>query len=323
MTTMMSQAVSQAYNYFTSFYGSNHPASDSVKIETGAKCRRAEMFLTIPKEPPSITNLVFCIDTSRSMGNQRRRESLDKNLNKLINTALKVADSSRKIINIGIVGFDKDAIVICPVTQINSQNVLELQKKIKDYQLNSGTNIPGGLALSRKQLDEMAQKTKNVKQNILVLLTDGGANSHLNKEETLNEIGRMENLEFFAIGIGNKHDKELLKTIAQKNRGQYIDTTLKSCSITSAIQNVINKIQPVARSLTLQAKNLSDNQWYVYKCPSPSDSKCELGEFLPGNKITIDIIVQSEVFQTIAPSKLCFALESDNVTQEFYPFTDS
>lgn len=199
----------------------------------------AKFSITVPKTnriPPNIT-LTFCIDTSGSMNDEDR-------LNSIKEAMITILDRSQKIINVteeanislAIIGFDHNAKIVQKAIRLTPSKIANapnapiniVKNKLANLVSGGTTSIIKGLDMATDELEALARANKT-SSHTLILLTDGGDRV---QDDAIGSIqSRLAKCQanLFAIGIGETHDKGMLKSITAKKKngleGEYIDTT--------------------------------------------------------------------------------------------------
>jgi Mg-chelatase subunit ChlD len=239
-------------------------------------------------------NLMFCIDTSASMGNGKYSHAyaVKKAVNSVLTKAQQEVDKTAGAnIEITLIRFDKSAEVIFPATRITptpqgaSMSGVARSIKQKLEQLKSegdDTNILLGLERSVEEVEKMARKNPHG-SHLLIFLTDGeDKNVNAKALKSIHDRLTVVQAKLFVIGIGAEHSKDTLLQIAapQTFKGVYIDTTSGMETIQSAISKVYEQAVASFHHLELTAPQLAPGTWEVLPTPimrEEGEEKCKLG----------------------------------------------
>ena len=296
-------------------------------VETKNISASATVKITIPemKKPPQVA-LTFCIDTSKSMEIKGRRNDVDKSVNSLIDAALKVMENKPTMqVYMTIVGFNKSAKTILEPTILTKNAAQGIKQAIEKYLLAHGTDIPQGLQKSIKKI-QLVKGNHPQLQHSLILLTDG-----LSKSESNIAIQEIKNnltthkVNFFAIGIGEQHDKKLLETLTNKQEhAKYIDASKSSIeeAITKIYQNIIHHIDQITIMSPLESHRWSvDDQQ-----PREEENQIKVDVLTYDRQEIETTICVSEVTSVDDLKKTAFTLvyqmpDGQMQRQKIFPFT--
>lgn len=143
-------------------------------------------------------------------------------------------DVSPNKTRIGVTLYSDD---VKPVLHLDNQlNSKELKNTISNiHQLKGGTETGKALKHARENEFNENYSRKTAASKVIILLTDGQS---IRPEDTLTEAKKLkeENITVFVIGIGNRADREELKTIASSARHQY---NLQDYNALSTIKNML------------------------------------------------------------------------------------
>lgn len=220
------------------------------------------------KTPPNV-NISFCIDTSASMEQEDREDSVKAGVKSVINHARGVMKAAGARIDMGAIGFSSNAVEISSPTSITKKGEGEeamrgLIGRVEAYNSHGGTSIGAGIGASIGQLKTMA-KANPAGKNVVILLSDGEDREVVKSVAKIQEQLGSINAEIFTIGIGNGHDKTTLKAIAGK--ANYIDTTT-GVSIEDAIARVYGRAIATFSKMQLQLHGIPETKWSVGRAES-------------------------------------------------------
>jgi Mg-chelatase subunit ChlD len=279
-------------------YIRNRPQLPDVEFDTSLNF--AELTIKIPKEkstPPNVT-LTFCVDMSSSMKPDERAGEVKRALKTLLDNAQQVVTRSAEAkISIAITGFTDTSTLITQPTALasTSKKSEEIKKQVEALQFNGSTDILDGLAGTVQELKKMAKANRQA-SHYVVLLTDGEDNSCSEKKlQALQKEIASTSAKLFAIGIGQRHSKEILKAIATDNGfdGTYIDTTTGKDTIANTIAAIYNQAISSFQELELSC-SLAADTWSVNGKSSRTEkeqSKFLLGTLEEGKTLTSHIVI--------------------------------
>lgn len=274
----------------------NRPQYPTVKLESTLNVARVSVEVPKAKRSPPNVSLTFVVDISSSMKEENRLDQVKTGLNKVLDSAQRVADAVEGTkIEISIVKFDSKAETICKPTLITPANQGKsplgvVRAAIGQLAPSGTTDIIAGLNEATANVEEMAKKNK-AGSHTLVLLTDGDESLEQAKVSAIHTRLSAVNAKLFAVGIGEGHKKATLAQIApDKGRftGIYIDTSLKKETIEGAISKIYDQAVASFQKLTLRSSQLEAGTWSVNKVPSvkkETQTKCRLGSISEASKI--------------------------------------
>jgi len=201
-------------------------------------------------------DIMMCFDVSGSMVSLNNQETAFKP-NRL-EASKKIAKEfirTRAGDQIGIVLFSSEALSICPLT-IDTAGVMMQLENINPYILNEGgTAIGTGVAACINRL-----KKSNVKNKIILLLTDGVNTGGMISPDTAIALAKLYNIKIYAVGIGYANptssliskaddveksgfDEILLRKMSDETGGKYFNATDET-----ALRSVYNNINSLEKS---------------------------------------------------------------------------
>lgn len=271
--------------------------------------------------------LIFCIDTSGSMKKETKEESVKMGVNQVLEDALNIVNTiPGSKIGTKIIGFDTTFRTIVEYVGVGSETIANVREKMNQYESKGETEILQALNGSISAIEELQGKNKKM-MDVLVLLTDGdNVISRQKKEIDQKDIDAFHErlfatkARFFAVGIGNKHDKKTLGKLAptsDKFTAEYIDVASKNDSIINAIQKIYQKMVSNGYTLRLTSLQLEPETWSVndhYSLKEGDKSVADLGLLPEG--------VEKEVVIKIDGMKLKTDLDLSKVSFDL-DFTDS
>lgn len=155
----------------------------------------------------------------------------------IVQFTLKVVDLfdvSPNKTRIGVTLYSDD---VKPVLHLDNQlNSKELKTTISNiHQLKGGTETGKALKHARENEFNENYSRETAASKVIILLTDGQS---IRPEDTLTEAKKLkeENITVFVIGIGNRTDRQELRTIASSARHQY---NLQDYNALSTIKNML------------------------------------------------------------------------------------
>ncbi len=265
----------------------NRPQKPIAQLKSSIHWGKLSIEVPIAEPVPPCATLVFCIDTSGSMNPGDRSGAVKKALNDLLDHAQGLVDNSGAEISIEIVGFNDRVKVITPMTRLTKKaDNQEIKKNIADIACRDGTRILAGLEQATKDLIAGAQK---IGSRTVILLTDGEENNLDEKTlAAIHERLKRATAHLFAVGIGENHNKGILKKIVANNEKNYIDTTLPNASIETAIDEIYKSaIRPFSK-MKLACSQLPAKTWMINRLRSvqgDQQSEVDIGDLTPGEKI--------------------------------------
>ena len=163
------------------------------------------------------THTIVLLDTSGSMGEDKKLENVKKSLNYL----LKFLQSNDYL---SLVTFNYGSEIIIQNTKVSSEYLETFKYAIDTLHAEGGTNLSSGL-LNVKHIITHAD-TSQVSKTGLIILTDGQVNEGVTKSEELMRIIQSikevnPNISITSIGYGEDHNAALLSTIATNGGGSY------------------------------------------------------------------------------------------------------
>jgi uncharacterized protein YegL len=170
-----------------------------------------QVSLTI--KPPAIVpasnhDVILAIDDSDSMG-----KAPGSPLREVIRAAENFIRLLPESIHIGIVSFDQNAYVLCPLTKDHNQSIQALNAVTS----SSGTSIH--LALDRCR--EVLREGRDAVGKTVILLSDGYSNQELAEESARRLREEVPGVTIICAAFGTKIDQTLLKSVAN-SPGQYV-----------------------------------------------------------------------------------------------------
>ncbi|XP_061172925.1 cartilage matrix protein-like [Saccostrea echinata] len=175
------------------------------------------------------SDILFVVDSSSSIWPLHFQDILN-----FIQKVIGLFDVNDDKNRIGIIIYSDE---VTPVLHLDNQlNSNELKKRVSNIQqLKGGTETGNALKYARENEFKGKYERKTVAKKVIILLTDGQS---IKPKDTLEEATQLknENITVFAIGIGNRTDKEELKAIATSARHQY---SLQDYNALSTIKNML------------------------------------------------------------------------------------
>lgn len=181
-------------------------------------------------------DLVFVVDISGSMGSGKI--DLVKVTIQFVLTILKDFD------RVSIIGFSDQAYIFCPLTVMNEEGKLKVERIVQDLGPTGGTHIESGV---RAALHLLADRRMVNQLTAIMLLSDGCDND----TQTVNERIRQainefkpkiqENFKMHTFGYGTDHDSVIMNLMAELTRGNfyYIESLT---SVTDAFSNCMGEL---------------------------------------------------------------------------------
>ncbi len=251
----------------------------------------AKLTIRFPQQPASSirTNLIFCVDRSASMRGDRERQ-VKTALEKFITFALTQVRSGAKI-SVAIVGFNDKASVIQPLICLTSDNAKNISNKIKEITSERHTDISKGLKLA------MDQAVNSKDPVSLVVFTDGDEQiSDKDCQLMHTDIARVKDIRLYVMGIGQEHNKELLKTLAtsQSFEGKYVDTTQEKDVSKALFQMSKQAIAPCFKKINLGCPTLPAELLSVQSSQTDKDGTYLLKQKNTSNSMSVIIVVNPE-----------------------------
>jgi len=209
-------------------------------LKIGLKARE------VPRSERKSCSLVFVVDTSGSMRQGERLETVKKALRLLVGE-LDEGDT------IGIVAFDSTARVILEPSSASERD--SILSSIDSLHPNQSTNVDAGLQLGY----EMASKEfRQTASNRVILLSDGVANTGVTDQAGILANVRTERekgiyLTTIGVGMGN-HNDALLEQLADKGNGQcvYVDRLEEARKV--FVENLSGTLETVAKDVKIQVE---------------------------------------------------------------------
>uniref|UniRef100_A0A8W8HWS0 VWFA domain-containing protein n=1 Tax=Magallana gigas TaxID=29159 RepID=A0A8W8HWS0_MAGGI len=200
---------------------------DSEKTDTTTVSVVEDKIKKYCEKTPS--DILFLIDSSSSIWPLHFRDIVQFTLK-----VIDLFDVSPNKTRIGVTLYSDD---VKPVLHLDNQlNSKELKNTISNiHQLKGGTETGKALKHARENEFNENYSRKTAASKVIILLTDGQS---IRPEDTLTEAKKLkeENITVFVIGIGNRTDREELKTIASSARHQY---NLQDYNALSTIKNML------------------------------------------------------------------------------------
>ncbi|XP_062580051.1 cartilage matrix protein-like [Saccostrea cucullata] len=194
------------------------------------------------------SDILFVVDSSSSIWPLHFQDIL-----KFIQKVIGLFDVSDDKNRIGIIIYSDD---VTPVLHLDNQlNSNELKKRVSNIQqLKGGTETGNALKYARENEFKGKYERKTAAKKVIILLTDGQS---IKPKDTLEEAKQLknENITVFAIGIGNRTDKNELKAIATSPRHQY---NLQDYNALSTIKNML-VVKTCTVHFQIQDSTIEDN----------------------------------------------------------------
>jgi len=200
--------------------------------------------------------LTFVVDTSGSMKQENRLELVKHSLRLLV-AQLDGQDS------IAIVGFDKSASLVLPMTSAANRGIIEAA--LYGLTADGGTNAEAGLKLG---YEVAAASLTSQAHNRVVLLSDGVANIGQTDQNRLNadvSSHRSSGIFLNTIGVGmGNHNDAFLEQLADKGDGlcNYVDSPAEARR--ALVENFTGAFEPIARDVKIQV-GFDPSQVYRYR----------------------------------------------------------
>lgn len=304
------------------YYRKNRPQKPIVAMQSSLNFARFSIKTIKTEQAPLNLTLTLCIDTSGSMKEENRLKIAKEALIKVIENAQEVINTSKANIEITIIGFNELPTVITKPTKLipvneKSQNntCKEIIKQIETLTPFGGTNIIKALEKAIKKLNSIAKKNSTASHN-LILITDG-EHSFTNLESTAVQNKLIEiKSNFFAVGVGDKHNREALKKItnSKKLNAAYIDTTKAKETLEGAIFKIYNQAIAAFSDLELTSSQLIPGSWSVsvnnrFNVMNNDGSVCSLGNLSEKEELINSIEIHPDKLQSpLELSKVTFRL---------------
>lgn len=158
-------------------------------------------------------NLALVIDRSGSMSDGRIEHAQS--------AAIGIVDRLGASDRVALVQYDDDANVVVPSLAMDAGGKQKLRNAIKGIQLGGSTNLHGGLALGR---DEVQRTFQSMQVSRVILLSDGQANAGVVDPRQIADTARLaanQGVRITSVGIGLDFNEDLMEAIAEAGRGQY------------------------------------------------------------------------------------------------------
>ncbi|MCL2002462.1 MAG: S-layer homology domain-containing protein [Oscillospiraceae bacterium] len=173
---------------------------------------------TDPNEPDVPIDLMFVIDESNSMENNKYSTNNDPNRIR-VSAAKKFTEALRPYDRAGVVGFTSDAITYLPL-----EHDMDVVRTHIDLIRGNrgGTQIHTGI---KKALDELESNSWVGRRKMIIVLTDGVDDPSVSATVYDNLIDRANSpytdVTIYTIGLGRDLDEVLLRSIANRTGGRY------------------------------------------------------------------------------------------------------
>ncbi len=248
------------------------------------------------------------------MDEEGRIEAVKKALIAVLEDAQKAVDGSFAKIRIAVGGFDKDWRSIVPITKVmpKENSIQAAKQQIANLRCSDSANILEGLKGALGQLKDMAVKDQKASHR-LILLTDGQDNNYDEKKLlSIHKTFSKTLAKFFAIGIGEEHNRNVLEKIVSRC-GRYINTEKGGEAIESAISSIYQQSIASFQEVILATSQLAPVVWSNNNtCSSASgegESICNWGNFSEGEKRTLYIRIDPcQLQSSLDLSKVFFNL---------------
>lgn len=200
----------------------------------------------VSKEERKPLALTFVIDTSGSMKEQNRLETVKHSL-RLLASQLDAHD------RIAVVRYSDDASIVLPMTSAAQRATIETAIEVMQPQgsTNSEAGLKLGYAIALDNLDSNAT-------NRVVFLSDGVANrgetDPVRLSDTVKSI-RERGVYLNTIGVGmNNHNDVFLEQLANKGDGvcNYVDTSAEAKKV--LVDRFTGAFEPIARDVKVQVE---------------------------------------------------------------------
>ena len=125
---------------------------------------KSQVTLSLPAAQETLaSDVVFVLDKSTSA-------TVEEQMISMLNDLNEQAKATGAAINVGVVIFNKVANTVLPLTELSAENMVAIQKAIKQ-DISGGTNLNAGLLAGKAMLD--ADTKVDANRKYLVLVSDG------------------------------------------------------------------------------------------------------------------------------------------------------
>ncbi|PNT65986.1 hypothetical protein BRADI_3g05310v3 [Brachypodium distachyon] len=203
-------------------------------------------------DPRAPVDLVFVLDISGSMGEEDKLVKMKGFLDHVLDNWIKIRH------HVGIVTFNDQVNVLCPITRMTADNINTMKGKVKRLSADSGTNIEGGL---REAVKLLRNNESSGHGGVIVLLSDGDEN--IGNAASVD----VENIWVETFGYGKQHNAKLLSDISNSSHDGGYNPALEPHALTTAFsppffvigRNVIRDLDlTLEQEPTMDVSNLVD-----------------------------------------------------------------
>lgn len=176
----------------------------------------SDEFLTSFITASSITNVLFMIDNSGSMGDRLRDSSFTKHM--MVKQSLQTVldyflalSIQGNLINCSISTFNSHLNHISTDIHINDENIIELKHNVNTINVLGGTDISRALEYCNQWLQEKSLDSEK-SNNIVIFITDGYHSQRDEIPELIDNFTKYDTSKYYSVGLGisGDYDHELM-----------------------------------------------------------------------------------------------------------------